>query len=184
VIRRGLFLLAVTTAAVVGTSGAAGKRSPSLEFRPSVAEPGDIVTARVSLTPGGYVAPPRPGGPRVEVVLVPARLARIVSSADEDGVVHVATIQADVNWRGTTTFRVPDLPAGRYVGAYSIAGSFYAPRSVRPLDLQGFNLRVAAGPETGPTRLLGILGASAVAAVMSVLLVRRRMSRVGLPAQR
>jgi hypothetical protein len=79
---------------------------------------------------------------------------------------------------------LPDVPAGRYVGAYSIAGTSYAPRSVRPLDLKRFTLRVSARSETDSILLLGMLGAFVGIAVTSVLLVRGRMPRIALPAQR
>ena len=172
--RRAIALLAVIAAAGVFTIGSAGKRWPSLEFQPPAAEPGELVTARVDLTPAHYVAPPRPGGPRIEIFLVPIRLARTVNSPDEPGVVHAVSIRADANWRGVASFRVPDVPAGRYAGAYRISETFHSPRSTRPLDLQGFELRIHPGAKSA-TDSFGVVVAVAGAALAAAVLARRRI---------
>lgn len=167
-------LLAVIGTAGVVSSDSAGKRWPTLEFRPSAAEPGEVVTARVELTPTHYVAPPRPGGPLIEIFLVPARLAKSVNSPDEPGVIRAVVIRADINWRGTASFRVPDVPAGRYVGAYRIAEAFHPPRSAGPLDVDAFDLSVGPGARSGPDTL-GIAVGVAGAALAAAVLARRRI---------
>ena len=139
-------VLPLVVAGALAVAGFADAKSwPTLEFGRAKAQPGDRVAVRISLTPGNYVTPPRPGGPRVEIVLVPARLARTVNSVSDPGVVRVAVVHADLNWRGRAVFRVPDLAAGRYVGAYRIAGVFYAPRTGTPLDVSDLKLVVAGG---------------------------------------
>lgn len=172
-----LVLSSAVAVALAVTGGAAAKSWPSVEFRPAAAKPGDLLSVRVSLTPQHYVAPPRPGGPRIEIVLVPARLAASVTSVDEPGVVRAAVIRTDINWRGAATFRLPELPAGRYVGAYRIAGAFYAPRAHAPLDNHGFSLRVLRSESE--RSVFEPLAIAASLALVTVLLVRR--GRVPLP---
>lgn len=171
--RRAVVFLAVIGMAGVVTSESAGKRWPTLEFRPSAAEPGEVVIARVDLTPAHYVAPPKPG-PRIEIFLVPARIARTVNSPEDHGVRRAVVIRADVNWRGVASFRVPDLPAGRYAGAYRIGETFHPPRSARPLDLHAFELRIRPGASSAADTL-GIAAGVAGAALAAAALARRRL---------
>lgn len=87
-----------------------------LVFSREAAASGDTVRVRTAWTHRRYTAPPEPGGPAIEVYLLPNELAGKVTR-DDPRLVHVGRIQADSGYRGVVEFAVPDVPPGDYTTA-------------------------------------------------------------------
>jgi hypothetical protein len=106
------FLVAAALA-LAAVPAAAAKQNIIVVVEAGAAAPGDTITVRTSSTPRDYVPPPYPGGPRLEVLFVPFdRVLR--ASSWEPIATRVAVLPLDLRYRGTVSFRLPELPAGVY----------------------------------------------------------------------
>lgn len=103
-------------AAVAAPPAAAKSWYYPLVFDKPVATPGDTVSIRTAYTPWRYTAPPIPGGPDIDVYLLPVRLAGKVAREDAR-LVHVGQIHSDVRYRGVVEFKLPEIGPGEYTTA-------------------------------------------------------------------
>jgi hypothetical protein len=112
---RSLLALALLAAALVPNAAAKSWYYP-LVFDKAVATPGEAISIRTAYTPRRYIAPPTPGGPAIDVFLVPAEIAGTVTRGDRR-LLFVGRIQADVGYHGVVRFKLPDVAAGDYATA-------------------------------------------------------------------
>jgi hypothetical protein len=93
-------------------------------FKPTSADAGDLVTARLGGTPASFEADDgqRPYRTAIRLYLVPSQVAGEVGSRFDRRLHFVGRIVPDRNSRGILRFRVPPLDTGAYALAYWCPG--------------------------------------------------------------
>jgi len=137
-------------------------------FKPTAAQPGDLVTVRLGGTPVDFTLAKRvrPFQRPIRVYLVPNGVADLVRTRFDKRVHFVGRIVPDKNTHGVLSFTVPPLDTDTYVAAawcpgcarYSLGRSFFVlqlPRASRYRGSMAVRVRMpdptASCPVTVPT---------------------------------
>jgi hypothetical protein len=133
----GLALIAAIAAATVADRA---ETALFFVFRPTAAEPGELIALRTPHTPWSFVWRDgvRPRQRPIPLYLVSNSIAKDVSSVDDPRLHHIGSIILDKNGRGVLRFNLPTLPRDRYAVAgvcvqcapYSRGSTFF----VLPVD--------------------------------------------------